>query len=181
MPTALTLSGSIRHGSQNEKLAGVMGKLMEARGIDVTPLTLRDYPLPLFDDEIEAQAGEPEAAVRLAEKFKSADMIFLASPEYNASLTPLLKNAIDWLSRQKSRPFSHAVFGLGSASSGKLSGVVGLSHLRDILSKIHASFAPTVVTVGPHENAFTEDGFVEDIANRRADMLIDQMLKLSGH
>lgn len=182
MLKALTLSGSIRKGSFNTLLADVMATKLEARGADVTRLSLADYPMPLFNEDLESEDGVPQTAFALADKFLGADIIFIASPEYNNSITPLTKNTIDWLSRTKKRAFSHAVFGLGAASSGKLSGVMSLSHLRDILAKINATYTPTGVWVGPSDTAFTADrsDFADERDRKRADLLLDELFKLAG-
>lgn len=180
MRKVLTLSGSIRHDSYNAHLARLMGEKLRALGADVTDLSLGDFPLPLFNEDVEHDKGEPEAAIALAKLFGEADAIFLASPEYNNSLTPLMKNMIDWTSRQKGGPFKRATFGIGSVSSGRLSGVVGLSHLRDILAKLGALMAPTSLSVAHSKEAFDADGqFTDTVQASRADQLAEQMMTIT--
>jgi len=96
-------------------------------------------------------------------------------------MTPLLVNTLAWVSRQKGRPFRHAVFGMGGVSSGKLSTVVGLTHLRDTLSKMMALCASVDVRVGPGDGAFDAEGhLIDEMAVSRADMLADQLVWLAG-
>lgn len=157
MPTALTLSGSIHKGSYNRKLQAIVGRALEARGATVTALDLADFPMPIFNEDLEPD-HVPEAAGALARLFGAADIVFIASPEYNSGATPLIVNTIAWLSRQKHGQFRHAVFGLGAVSSGKYGGVVGIAHLRDTLSKLGALIVPTLLGVGPASQAFDEAG-----------------------
>src|SRR5579872_5698139 len=141
MPTALTLSGSIRKGSYNMILQHHVGRKLREAGVEVTDLNLADFPMPVFNEDLEPD-HVPEAAGRLAQMFAKADIIFIASPENNSGTTVLIKNTIDWVSRQKHGQWRHAVWGIGAVSSGKYGGVVGIQHLRDTLSKLGALLAP---------------------------------------
>lgn len=178
MRKILTLSGSVRHDSSNAQLALMMGRKLTALGAEVTDLSLANFTLPLFNEDIEA-GGEPENAIALAALFADADAIFIASPEYNGSLTPLLKNTIDWISRQKGGPYKQAIFGFGAVSSGRLSGVVGLSHLRDILGKLGALMAPTSLGIGGTP-VFDDDGDLADpVQKSRSEQLAEQLMTIS--
>ena len=180
MTKALTLCGSTRTGSLNRLLQRDMTERLRARGAEATEIDLADYNLPIFNADLEA-SGMPDAAVALGWLFVEADIVFIASPEYNGSLTPLIKNTLDWISRQKDRPFRHAVFGLGGVSSGKLSAAVALSHLRDVLTKLMALTAPTDIRIGPASEAFDADGkLTDETAISRADMLADQLMTLAA-
>lgn len=180
MLKALTLSGSTRAGSANFALSRLMGAKLAALGAHVDNINLHDYPLPLFDADLEKAQGEPENALKLAEMFAAADIIFIASPEYNNSLSPLLKNTIDWISRQKNNPYKRAIFGMGSVSSGQLSGVVCLSHLRDILAKLGALMAPTSLSVGNAQTAFDDDGELSNpVQQARSNQLAEQLMTIS--
>ena len=155
--TAITLCGSLRNGSINETLRRhLSGKLTEA-GVTVTDLDLADFDMPIFNEDLEAE-HTPEAAIRLAELFRSHDIVLIVSPEYNGGVTPLIANTISWLSRQKPSPFKHAVFGIAGISDGKYSTVMALSHLRDSLSKLGTLVAPTLIGLGPAADALDEDG-----------------------
>lgn len=179
MATALTLSGSIRKGSYNVILQHYVGKKLSEAGVTVTNLNLADYPMPIFSEDLEPD-HVPEAAGVLAEMFGKADIIFIASPENNSGTTALIKNAIDWLSRQKHGQWRHAVFGIGAVSSGKYGGVVGIQHLRDSLSKLGGLLAPTLLGVGPAEGAFDADGVpTEEGIRRKVDQLVRELTHFS--
>ena len=157
--TAITMCGSLRKGSINEVLRRHMsGKLREA-GVAVTDLDLADFPMPIFNQDIEDAGETPEAAERLADLFRTNDIIFIATPEYNGGVTPLVANMLAWVSRQgKPSPFRHAIFGIAGVSNGKYGTIFSLSHLRDTLSKVGALVAPTLLGIGPYPDVFDADG-----------------------
>ena len=180
MRNALTLSGSIRLNSHNSILARMFGQKLSQAGVRVSNLDLSDFDLAIFNANLEQEHGEPENARRLAELFANADIIFIASPEYNGSVSPLLKNTLDWISRQKNAPFQRAVFGIGAASPGKMGGVSGLKHLRDILTSVGALVAPASLGVGNSSNILDDNGQITDEnINKRADNLVSQLLSIS--
>lgn len=177
--TGLTLSGSIRRGSYNVLLQHHVGRKLREAGLVVTDLDLADYPLPIFTEDVEAE-HTPEAAVALARMFAAADVVFIASPENNSGVTALLKNTIDWVSRQKLGQFRHAAFGIGAVSSGKYGGVAGLSHLRDTLSKLGALVVPTLLGIGPASTAFDGEGNpIEPNIQRKVDQLVQELTHFS--
>ncbi|MEM8704760.1 MAG: NAD(P)H-dependent oxidoreductase, partial [Pseudomonadota bacterium] len=100
-PRIIVCSGSLRGGSHNTKLAALVGKRLAILDADVTHLSLKDYPLPIYDGDQEADNGVPDNARRLHHLFAGHDGVFLSCPEYNAGVTPLLKNTLDWISRVK--------------------------------------------------------------------------------
>jgi len=155
--TAITLTGSLRQGSVNEILRRHLSKELRAAGVEVTDLSLGDFEMPIFNEDLEAE-NTPQSAQRLAEAFRSHDIVFIATPEYNGGLPPLVVNTIAWLSRQKPSPFRHAVFGIGGVSSGKYGTIWAQSHLRDSLSKLGALVVPTLLGVGPDSEAFDAEG-----------------------
>lgn len=157
MKTALTLSGSIRKGSYNLKLQAYVDSKLTQAGVSVNSLNLGDFDMPIFNEDLEKD-GMPETAVKLAQMWREADIIFIASPEYNGGLSPLLVNTITWLSRQSPSPFRHATFGIGGVSSGKYGTIWGLSHLRESLTKVGALVVPTLLGIGPASQAFDEEG-----------------------
>lgn len=179
MTTALTLSGSIRTGSFNQKLQAAVGEKLKSAGVEVNAISLKDYELPIFNEDIE-KAGVPDNVLKLAELFKSHDIVFIATPEYNGGLPPLLVNTIAWVSRQKPSPFKHAVYGLGGVSSGKYGTLWAQSHLRDILGKMGTLVAPTLLGVGPSSQAFNEDGTLAEVPiNAKVDQLVLELTKFS--
>lgn len=179
MPTALTLSGSIRKGSYNRLLQHHVGEKLSAAGVTVTAIDLGDFGMPIFNEDLEPD-NVPEAAGRLAELWRSHDIVFIASPEYNGGVPPLLVNMLAWLSRQKPSPFRHAIFGIGGVSSGKYGTIWSLSHLRDSLSKVGALVVPTLLGIGPAEEALDDKGApVEPAIIRKVDMLVHELTHFS--
>ncbi|SNY90483.1 NAD(P)H-dependent FMN reductase [Cohaesibacter sp. ES.047] len=161
IPRLLCLAGSVRSGSCNQALAGAMAKHLSLSEMDVTFLSLTDYPLPLFNADDEAEKGLPENAVRLARLFARQDGIFLASPEHNGSVTPLLKNTLDWISRvppESRHAFRSPVFAIGAASPGALGGTRSLAHLRDILVALGAFCIPQQISIASASTAFDDKG-----------------------
>ena len=154
--TAITLCGSLRQGSINEILRRHMSQKLREAGVAVTDLNLADFEMPIFNEDLEAE-HTPEAAKRLADLFRSHDIVLIISPEYNGGITPLIANTIAWISRQKPSPFRHAIFGIGGMSDGKYATIFALSHLRDSLSKVGALVVPTLLGLGPWPDVFTDD------------------------
>ncbi len=138
-PKILVFAGSIRSGSHNARLAAFATKELALAGIDVTRISLEDYPLPLYDGDLEARTGPPENALKLKRMMGAHQGVFIASPEYNASVAPLLKNTIDWISRVRERGeaplavFKSRVFALGGASDGAYGAMRSLIALRQVL------------------------------------------------
>ena len=179
MKTALTLSGSIRKGSYNRILQQHMGRKLTQAGVAVTEISLGDFDMPIFNEDLEPD-HVPEAAVKLAEMWRSHDIVFIASPEYNGGVPPLLVNTITWLSRQKPSVFRHAVFGIGGVSSGKYGTIWSLSHLRDSLTKVGTLIVPTLLGIGPAETSFDENGDpVEPTIIRKVDQMVTELTHFS--
>src|SRR5690242_17574775 len=95
----LAFSGSAREGSFNQQLVRIAADAARAAGAEVTELNFRDLPLPLYNQDLEAREGLPENVLKLKQLMKAHQGFLIACPEYNSSITPLLKNAIDWASR----------------------------------------------------------------------------------
>jgi len=110
MKTALTLSGSIRKGSYNRILQEHMGRKLVQAGVVVTEISLADFDMPIFNEDLEPD-HVPDAAVKLAEMWRSHEIVFIATPEYNGGVPPLLVNTVTWLSRQKPSVFRSALAG----------------------------------------------------------------------
>ena len=179
MKTALTLSGSIRQGSYNRLLQAQMGRALTAAGVKVTEIDLGDFDMPIFNEDLEPD-NVPEAAMRLAEMWRSHDIVFIATPEYNGGASPLIVNTLTWLSRQKPSPFRHAVFGIGGVSSGKYGTIWGLSHLRESLTKVGTLVVPTLLGIGPAETAFDAEGnLVEPAILRKVEQMVSELTHFS--
>lgn len=139
IPKILVLSGSLRTGSYNTRLAALAARELVMAEADVTRISLGDYPLPIYDADDEANTGMPDQALKLKQMFSAHQGVFIATPEYNASVTPLLKNAIDWVSRvrEKNEPalaaYKNRAFALGAASPGPYGGMRSLMAMRQVL------------------------------------------------
>lgn len=167
----LFFAGSAREASYNKKLASLGNHIATANGIVSTFADLGDYPMPIYDGDVEARDGVPDNAVKLRALMQAHHGIFIASPEYNASYTPLLKNAIDWVSRIKDEEavavpvYRTRVFALGSASPGALGGLRSLSDIRGVLELgLGALVLPDQIAVGKAHEAFDEHGHLKDKA-----------------
>jgi chromate reductase len=170
-PKILVLPGSTRTGSHNVRLAALAAKELTLIDVDVTRISLADYPLPLYEGDLETKAGPPENAVRLKQMIMAHHGVFIASPEYSASVTPLLKNAIDWVSRVRERgdptyaAFKGRVFAISSASPGRSGGLRSLIALRQILELgCGALMIPEQVAIPQADSAFDDMDNIIDIA-----------------
>ena len=171
-PKILVFAGSIRTGSFNARLAGLAVKELALLNADVIRISLADYPLPLYDGDAEAAAGPPQNAVKLKRLFGIHHGIFIASPEYNASITPLLKNTLDWISRVREAPepplaaYKLRVFALGAASNGTHGGYRSLIALRHVLELgCGAMVLPDQIAVRDAATAFDDLDNLRDEAN----------------
>lgn len=166
-PRILAFAGSARRDSFNKKLVRVAAGGARAAGAEVTIIDLADFPMPIFDEDLEAREGMPPHAKRFKELLKAHHGLLIASPEYNSSITALLKNSIDWASRPEPGDnglvaFAGKVAGLMSASPGALGGLRGLVTLRMILANIQVLLLPDQVAVTHAHEAFNPDGSLKD-------------------
>lgn len=163
----LAFAGSLREQSYNKKLVRVAAAGAQAAGAEVTLLDLRDYPLPIFDEDLEAREGLPPNGRKLKDIFMAHDGLLISTAEYNSSLPAVLKNAIDWLSRPETgKPplacFNDKVAGLMAASPGQLGGLRVLFHLRAILQNINVMVLPEMRAVPKAHEVFNQDGSLKD-------------------
>jgi len=168
-PKILAFAGSTRTDSVNKKLVKIAAEGAAAAGAEVTYLDFRELPLPLFDQDLETAEGLPENVLKLKGLMKAHQGFLIACPEYNSSITPLLKNAIDWASRpEPGEPpmglvcFRDKVAVLMSASPGGLGGLRGLVHVRSILENIGVLVLPDQKAISSAYQAFNEDGNLKD-------------------
>ena len=163
----LAFAGSARNNSWNKKLVRIAAKGARAAGAEVTDLDLADYPMPMYDGDLEAAEGQPANAKRLKTLMINSHGFLIASPEYNSGYSPLLKNTLDWVSRPiPEEPsllaFAGKVTALMSASPGALGGLRGLAQLRQVLSNIQVLVLPAQVTVPLAQNLFKKNGYLKD-------------------
>lgn len=158
----LVIPGSLRTGSINARLAAVVAKEFALAGVDVTRLSLADYPLPIYDGDLEAKSGVPKNAVNLKRMLGAHQGVVLVTPEYNSSLPALVKNAIDWITRVEDRNetqgqvFRERAFAMASASEGKLGGSRCLAALRLILSGCRATVIPNQLALSFADQAYDD-------------------------
>jgi NAD(P)H-dependent FMN reductase len=169
-PRILAFAGSLRRDSVNKKLVRVAADVARQAGADTTFVDLSDYPLPVFDQDVEAE-GTPESATKLKKLMIESDGFLIASPEYNSSVTAALKNAIDWASRpSEGEPMLAAFMGktaaIMAASPGGTGGMRGLVHVRSILGNIGVIVLPDQVAVPGAFGVFDEDGAMTDDRQR---------------
>ena len=163
-PRILAFGGSLRRASFNQKLAAIAADGAREAGAEVTLIALRDFPLPVFDEDLEKAEGLPEAAKKLKQLFREHHGLLIASPEYNSSISGALKNAIDWVSRAESDDepplvaFTGKTAILCAASPGALGGLRGLVQVRAILGNIGVTVLPDQVAVSKAHEAFGESG-----------------------
>jgi chromate reductase len=171
-PKVLAFAGSLRTDSFNKKLIRIGAEGARAAGAEVTLIDLRDFPMPVYDGDLEA-AGMPETVLQLKKLFLDHQGLLIASPEYNGSIPGTLKNAIDWVSRVApgERPlasYADKVAALLSASPGAAGGMRALVHLRASLTHINVLLIPQQVSVSKAHEAFNPDGSLKDAKQQAA-------------
>jgi NAD(P)H-dependent FMN reductase len=170
MATVLALSGSLRTGSYNTSLLNVAIAMLKEKGAEVVGFDFRADPLPIYNADQEKHEGYPPAVLKLKSVVRDADAVVIAGPEYNAGPTPLLKNAIDWVSRRApekgiENDWDKKVVAVVSASPGQFGGVRAQYVYRNALSFLGAFVLPNLVTLPLASDAFDADG---NLLNERA-------------
>ena len=163
VPKILGFAGSTRKGSFNKKLIKVALDAAHVAGAQVTFLDLRDIPMPLFDEDLEAEGGIPENVKKFRKLLMEHDGFLISCPEYNSSISGVLKNAIDWATRPIPNEallacFAGKVVTLMSASPGALGGLRGLVIVRSLLSNIRVIVLPDQIAIMKAHEAFDIDG-----------------------
>ena len=166
-PKIIALSGSSRVKSWNKKLVGIAADGARSAGAEVTNINLADFPMPLYNGDLEEKQGLPNAVQDLKSLMINCDGFLIASPEYNGGYSAVLKNAIDWISRpvageERLRAFAGKKAVIMSASPGALGGVRGLTQLRQILTNIQMIVLPDQASVPGAHNAFKDDGALSE-------------------
>jgi NAD(P)H-dependent FMN reductase len=187
-PRLLFIAGSSREKSWNKRLAKLGETIADANGIKATFADLGDYPMPIYNGDIELNDGAPDNARKLKALMKVHSGIFIASPEYNASFSPLLKNAIDWVSHTRDEGemplevYKTRVFALGSASPGGMGGLRGLSQLRLVLEiGLNALVLPDQFAVPRAAEAFDENGHLKNKDSQETFKQLIQKLARAAH
>jgi chromate reductase, NAD(P)H dehydrogenase (quinone) len=185
-PRILVFAGSLRSASLNKKLARIAAESVRQAGGESTLIDLRDYPMPLYDGDLEALSGIPESARALKRIFREHHALLIASPENNGSVSAPLKNTLDWVSRADSNepgslPYRNKVAGLLATSPSSVGGLRGLFHLRLILNSLGVLVLPMQVGVGRGHEAFSAEGELLDAKQRAAvDQLCQDLVRLAA-
>lgn len=175
----LAFPGSTRDDSANKKLVVEAAKIARQMQTNVTVIDLKEYPIPFYDEDLEIREGMPTKAKQFRQLMIQSDVILIASPEYNGSLSAVLKNAIDWASRGESggssrEAFKGKTFVIMSASPGAGGGARGLVHLRTIIENIGGTVLSQQVVVPDAYNAFDDQGHLKDEKVKKE---IEQLLR----
>ena len=182
----LVIPGSLRTGSLNAKLAATIAVELAQAGADVTRISLGDFPLPIYDGDLQAKSGVPKNAVNLKRMMSAHHGVLIVTPEYNSSVPALLKNTIDWVSRvqdpheTRGQVFRERVFAIASASGGRLGGSRALAALRLILTACHATVVPNQLALSFADEAYDEMERLKHPADIEAlEALVRQLIDLS--
>ncbi|MBR0692520.1 NADPH-dependent FMN reductase [Bradyrhizobium lablabi] len=158
----LVIPGSLRTGSLNAKLAAVAAQELVRQGADVTRISLADFPLPIYDGDLQAKSGVPKNAVNLKRMVSAHHGVLIVTPEYNSSVPALVKNTIDWMSRvqdqheARGEVFRDRAFAIAAASGNRLGGTRALAALRLILTACHATVIPNQLALSFAEHAYDD-------------------------
>lgn len=181
----LCLPGSTREGSYNRHLLGFCAAQLRELGAEPHIFELRDHPIPLYDGDEEKEDGPPENAVKLSDALRAADGLLIVTPEYNAGVPGVLKNAIDYVSRVRDAEgetaFDGLPVGLASASPGRLGGIRSLGHLRPILVQLGCIVSPLQACIGGAHEVLDQDGRpTVDALAALLDESLRSLLRLAG-
>ncbi|NOJ39516.1 NADPH-dependent FMN reductase [Bradyrhizobium australiense] len=158
----LVIPGSLRSGSLNARLAAVAAHELAQAGAEITRISLADFPLPIYDGDLQAKSGVPKHAVNLKRMMAAHHGVLIVTPEYNSSVPALVKNTIDWVSRvqdaheTRGQVFRDRVFAIAAASGNRLGGARALAALRLILSACHAQVIPNQFALAFADDAYDE-------------------------
>ncbi len=181
----LALAGSTREASFNKKLVRLGVAAAREAGAEVTLIDLREYPMPLYDGDLEKAEGLPEKAVELKRMAAEHDGFLMAAPEYNHSISGVLKNTIDWMSRPMKNDDPGNVFkgkpaALMSASPGAAGGQRGLVHVRGVLNALGVLVLPEYVAIPKAMNAFDEKGVLKDeSARKQVNLVVSALVEIT--
>ncbi len=158
----LVFGASMREGSMNDRLASLAADVAEEKGASVERATMSDFNCPPYDMDDELSKGIPAAAQTLHDKLLATDGFIIASPEYNASMSGVLKNTIDWVSRFRPQPFNGKQGFLIAASPSMTGGKIGLWALRQPLEHLGARVYPDMFALAQAHQAFDASGRIAD-------------------
>src|SRR6266851_2106413 len=182
----LVIPGSLRTGSHNARLAAAAAYQFAQAGADVTRISLGDFPLPIYDGDLQTKSGVPKHAINLKRMMSAHHGVLIVTPEYNSSVPALVKNTIDWVSRvqdaheTRGQVFREKVFAIAAASGGRLGGARALAALRLVLSACHATVIPNQLALSFADEAYDEMEHLKHPADIEAlQALVRQLIDLS--
>ncbi|WP_100655720.1 NADPH-dependent FMN reductase [Alteromonas flava] len=181
----LAFSGSARKNSYNQAVAAAAAKAAEAEGAEVTLINLADYPMPIFNEDDEAEQGIPANAQAFKELLMAHDGFIIVSPEYNSSYPALLKNAIDWASRKVGDEKPLEAFKGKSAlimasSAGALGGMRVLVVLRMLLGNIGVHVIPDQKAIGKVNTLLNDAGeLTDEKTNQQIGRLVGNLISFT--
>src|SRR6201991_2091365 len=158
----LVIPGSLRTGSLNARLAAAAAQELVRAGVEVTRISLGDYPLPIYDGDLQAKSGVPRNAVNLKRMMGAHHGVVIVTPEYNSSIPSLVKNTIDWITRvqdpheSRGQIFREKPFAIAAASASRLGGTRALAALRLILTACHAAVIPNQIALSFADEAYDD-------------------------
>jgi chromate reductase, NAD(P)H dehydrogenase (quinone) len=184
----LVIPGSLRTGSLNARLAAAATYQFAQAGADVTRISLGDFPLPIYDGDLQTKSGVPKHAINLKRMMSAHHGVLIVTPEYNSSVPPLVKNTIDWVTRvqdaheTRGQVFRERPFAIAAASEGRLGGTRCLAALRLILSACHATVIPNQLALSFADQAYDDmDGLKHASDIEALNALVRQLIDVSQH
>lgn len=184
----LVIPGSLRTGSLNARLAAVAALEIAQAGAEVNRISLSDFPLPIYDGDLQARSGVPKHAVNLKRMIGAHHGVLIVTPEYNSSVPALVKNTIDWVSRvqepheTRGQVFRDRIFAIAAASGNRLGGTRALAALRLILTACHASVIPNQLALSFAEEAYDDNERLKHAADSDAlKAMVRQLIDFSQH
>jgi chromate reductase, NAD(P)H dehydrogenase (quinone) len=184
----LVIPGSLRTGSLNARLAAAAGYQFAQAGAEVTRISLGDFPLPIYDGDLQTKSGVPKNAINLKRMIGAHHGVLIVTPEYNSSVPPLVKNTIDWVTRvqdaheTRGQVFRQRPFAIAAASEGRFGGTRCLAALRLILSACHATVIPNQLALSFADQAYDDMDRLKHAADIEAlNALVRQLIDFSQH
>jgi chromate reductase, NAD(P)H dehydrogenase (quinone) len=182
----LVIPGSLRTGSHNARLAAAAAYQFVQAGAEVTRISLADFPLPIYDGDLQSKSGVPKNAINLKRMIGAHHGVLMVTPEYNSSVPPLVKNTIDWVTRvqdtqeTRGQVFRGRVFAIAAASEGRLGGSRALAALRLILSACHATVVPNQLALSFADQAYDDmDRLKKETDIEALKALVTQLIEVS--
>jgi len=186
IPKILVFAGSIRTGSFNARLAAAVAKELVRAEAEVSLISLVDYPMPLYDGDLQTKSGVPKNAINLKRMIGAHHGVLIVTPEYNSSVPPLVKNTIDWVSRVqdahevRGQVFRERPVGIAAASEGRLGGTRSLAALRLILTACRALVVPNQLALSFASEAYDDMDRLKHPADVEAlNALVRQLIDVS--